>query len=212
MKTVLILGATGQVGLELLRLALQHTDIVKVVAPTRTTLPAHEKLENPIVDFEHLPEDASWWQADFVCCALGTTLRKAKSKARFYRVDHDYILAAAELAQRAGTPTFCLVSSLAANPASWLFYLKVKGQTEIDIAALGFTSLTIVRPSLLFGEKRSSMGPLERLGLFLGKRLLELLPPHFHAVSTQAVASKLLQAGLSAPLGRHVVESEVIQK
>jgi uncharacterized protein YbjT (DUF2867 family) len=34
MKTVLILGATGQVGQVLLELALQHPEISRVVAPT----------------------------------------------------------------------------------------------------------------------------------------------------------------------------------
>ena len=110
MKTVLILGATGQVGQALLELALQHPEISRVVAPTRRPLPPHANLDNPLVDFEALPEDAAWWKADLTLCALGTTLRQAKSKAGFYRVDHDYILAAAKLARHAGTPTFGLVS------------------------------------------------------------------------------------------------------
>ncbi len=98
MKTVLILGATGQIGQALLELALQHPEISRVVAPTRRPLPPHANLDNPLVDFEALPEDAAWWKADLTLCALGTTLRQAKSKAGFYRVDHDYILAAAKLA------------------------------------------------------------------------------------------------------------------
>ena len=104
MKTILILGATGQVGQALLQLALQHPEISRVVAPTRRPLPPHANLDNPLVDFEALPEDASWWKADLALCALGTTLRQAKSRAGFYRVDHDYVLTAARLAQRAGTP------------------------------------------------------------------------------------------------------------
>ena len=210
MKTVLILGATGQVGLELLQLTLEHPDISKVVAPTRTPLPKHDKLENPIIDFDDLPQDAPWWRADFACCALGTTLRRAKSKAGFSRVDHDYVLAAAKLAHRAGTPTFCLVSSLAANPTSRLFYLSVKGETETDLTALGFNSLTILRPSLLIGGARSLERPLEAIGLFIGKHLSALFPRHYHAVSTQAVAHTLLQAGFAAQSGRHIIESEYI--
>jgi len=77
MKTGLIIGASGQVGQELLQLALQHPDILRVVAPSRRPLPSHAKLENPIVDFDKLPEDAPWWKADFALCALGTTLRQA---------------------------------------------------------------------------------------------------------------------------------------
>ena len=208
MKTLLILGATGQVGQQMLRLALQHPGISRVVAPTRRPLTPHDKLDNPIVDFEHLPESAPWWKADIALCALGTTLRQAKSKSGFYRVDHDYTVAAAGLAHRAGTPTFGLVSSLGADPSSRVFYLKTKGEIERDISALGFASLAIARPSLLIGGPRSRSRPLEAIGLFFGKHLSSLLPRRYRAVSTLRVAEALLEAGLDAPAGLHVIESE----
>ncbi len=208
MKTVLILGATGQVGQALLQLALQHPEISRVVAPTRRPLPLHPNLENPLVDFEKLPDDAAWWKADLALCALGTTLRQAKSKAGFYRVDHDYVLNAAGLAQRAGTPAFGLVSSLGADASSRLFYLRTKGETEKALSALGFASLVLVRPSLLIGGPRSSARMLEAFGLFLGKHLASLLPRRYRAVTTLQVARALLEAGLRAPAGLHVIESE----
>ena len=208
MKTVLILGATGQVGQALLELALQHPEISRVVAPTRRPLPPHAKLDNPLVDFEQLPEDAAWWKSDLTLCALGTTLRQTKSKAGFYRVDHDYVLVAAKLARRAGTPTFGLVSSLGADASSRLFYLRVKGETEQALATLGFVSRVIVRPSLLIGGTRASARPLEAFGLFLGKRLASLLPRRYRAVTTRQVAQSLLEACLQAPAGLHVIESE----
>ncbi|MDP3008066.1 MAG: hypothetical protein Q8N30_03240 [Methylococcales bacterium] len=211
MKTLLILGATGQVGQELLQFALQHPDISRVVAPTRRPLPAHAKLDNPLVDFEQLPEDAAWWKVDLTVCALGTTLRQTKSKAGFYRVDHDYVLAAATLAQRAGTPTFGLVSSLDANASSRLFYLKVKGETEQALGALGFVSLVIARPSLLIGGTRGNARPLEAFGLFLGQHLASLLPRRYQAITTRQVAHSLLEACLSAPAGLHIIESDQLQ-
>jgi uncharacterized protein YbjT (DUF2867 family) len=211
MKTLLILGATGQVGQALLQLALQHSEISRVIAPTRRPLPPHAKLDNPLVNFESLPEDAIWWKADLTLCALGTTLRQAKSKAGFYRVDHDYVLTAAGLARRKGTPVFGLVSSLGADASSCLFYLKVKGETEQALATLGFVSLVIVRPSLLIGGPRSSGRFLEAFGLFLGKHLASLLPRRYRAVTTLQVARDLLEAGLRARAGIHVIESEQLQ-
>jgi len=208
MKTLLILGSTGQVGQQMLRLALQHPGITRVVAPTRRPLLPHAKLDNPVVDFEQLPEGAPWWEADFALCALGTTLRQAKSRAGFYRVDHDYAVAAADLAHRAGTPAFGLVSSLGADPSSRVFYLRAKGETERDISALGFASLSIARPSLLIGGPRSRDRPLEAFGLFLGKHLAALLPRRYRAVSTLRVAEVLLEACLEASAGLHVIESE----
>ena len=116
MKTLLLLGATGLVGQQVLKLAIYHADISRILAPTRCALESHPKLENPIVNFDRLPEDAPWWKADAVICALGTTLKQAKSKDAFYQVDHDYVLSAARLARRAGTKTFVLNSALGSNP------------------------------------------------------------------------------------------------
>jgi len=210
LKHVLILGATGQVGQELLQLALQHPEVSRVTAPTRSPLAPADKLDNPLVDFESLPEDASWWKADMVLCALGTTLRQAKSKAGFYRVDHDYVLAAAKLARCMGTQTFGFVSSLGANPASSLFYLRVKGETEQALTELGFTSLVLIRPSLLIGGPRSHGRPLEAAGLMLGKYFAALLPRHYRAVTTAQVAHSLFETCFHAPEGRLVIESENI--
>ena len=208
MKTVLIIGATGQVGQEMLQIALQHPEISRVVAPSRRPLPSHAKLENPVVNFDTLSADAPWWKADFALCALGTTLRQAKSRVAFYRVDHDYVLTMAGLTHQAGTPTFGLVSSLAANPRSRVFYLRVKGEIERDLAALGFTSLVIARPSLLIGGPRSSARTLEAVGLFLGEHLAALLPRRYRAVSTGNVARALFVDALRSPAGLHLIESE----
>lgn len=207
MTRILILGATGQVGQELLTLALDHPDVTRVVAPTRRPLPVHPKLENPQVDYEQLPPDAPWWRADMALSALGTTLRRARSRAGFYRVDHDYVLAAARLIQRAGTPVFGLVSSLGANPASRVFYLRVKGEVEQDLGALAFPSLVIIRPSLLVGGPRARARPVEALGLFAAKWLSALLPRQYRAVTTQAVALSLFQACQEGRPGLHLIES-----
>ena len=208
MKTALILGATGQVGQALLHQALEHPEIVRVVAPSRRPLPSHSKLENPVVDFDRLPEDAPWWKADFAVCALGTTLRQAKSRAGFYRVDHDYVLAAAGLTRRAGTPTFCLVSSLGANPLSRVFYLRVKGETERDLSALGFASLTIARPSLLIGGPRASGRPVEAWGSLSANTWRRCFPVAIGRYRPTRWRRHSSQPLLCAPAGVQVIESE----
>ena len=164
-----------------------------------------------MVNFEALPEDAAWWQSDLTLCALGTTLRQTKSKAGFYRVDHDYVLAVAKLARRAGTPAFGLISSLGADASSRVFYLKVKGETEQALGTLGFVALVIARPSLLIGGTRASTRPLEAFGLFLGKHLASLLPRSYRAITILQVAQSLLEACLCVPAGLHVIESEQLQ-
>ncbi|VEI62937.1 thioester reductase domain [Serratia fonticola] len=48
MARVLITGASGLVGSELLRLLLADRQVTSVIAPTRKALPPHAKLHNPI--------------------------------------------------------------------------------------------------------------------------------------------------------------------
>jgi len=212
MKTVLIIGATGAVGSQLLAQALRHPDVAKVIAPTRRPLVPQPKLENPMVDFEALPAAAPWWQADIALCALGTTLKQAGSAQAFYRVDHDYILRVAELTHAAGTKTFVLNSTLGAAVNGIGLYLKTKGETERDVQSLGFASLALVRPSLLDGAHRSDKRSGEAVGLLLNRCLGKLIPIKWRAISVEKVAKMMLSAGLSATPGVRVIESAAIHQ
>lgn len=209
MKTLLLAGATGLVGGEVLRLALADPAVKRVVAPTRRPLAAHPKLENPSVDFAALPA-ATWWAVDAVVCTLGTTRRQAGSDAAFRRVDHDYPLAVAAQARAAGAAAFAFNSSLGADPHARTFYLRVKGETEAALGRLGFPSLTVVRPGLL-GGRRAEFRPGERVAQILLGLLHPLLPRRYRIVPAAAVARALLAAALAAPPGRHFVEAEAIR-
>ncbi len=175
MKTLLILGATGKAGQQILAQVLAHPQVGHVVAPTRCPLAPNAKLLNPIVDYRALPA-APWWRADACLCAVGTTLRQAGSRSVFFEVDHDHVLAAARLAHQAGTPAFVLNSSLGANARSGNFYLQVKGKIEDALTAIGFESLTIARPTLLDGGPRNDTRPAEAPSLLLIKAAGRLVP------------------------------------
>jgi uncharacterized protein YbjT (DUF2867 family) len=209
MKRLLILGATGLVGQQVLAQALVDPNVAQVVAPTRRALAPHPKLLNPVVDFKALPQ-ADWWAADAVVCCLGTTLKLAGSPAAFREVDHGHVLAAARLARAVGTPTFALNSSLGANAGSGNLYLRTKGETEDDLLALGFASLTFVRPSLLDGGPRPDTRPGEAVGLCLFRLARPLIPARYRAVRTEAVALALLTAVQQAKPGRWCVENAEI--
>jgi uncharacterized protein YbjT (DUF2867 family) len=211
MTTFLILGGTGQVGQQLLAQALSNPRIDRVVAPTRRPLPPHAKLHNPVVDFDHLPADTDWWRADALLCALGTTIKLAGSQAAFRKVDHDYVLAAATLAYAAGTQCFVLNSSLGAKVDGGSFYLRVKGETERDLAAMGFASLTLVRPSLLVAGARPDSRPGEAIAIGISRCLGPLLPKPWRPIATDRVAAAMLQAALAAPAGQTVIESGQLQ-
>ncbi len=207
---LMLVGASGLVGQQVLRQALANPGVARLIAPTRRALAPASKLENPLVDFERLPVDAPWWKVDAVICTLGTTMAQAGSEAAFRRVDHDYPLEVARLAHAAGAGAFVLNSAFGAAAGSRVFYNRVKGEVENAIAALGYPSVTLVRPSLLDGGPRPDVRRGERAGLWVARTFRPLIPARYRAVATDAVARTLLAAALAPAPGLLVVESERI--
>jgi uncharacterized protein YbjT (DUF2867 family) len=209
MTTLMLVGATGLVGGAVLRQAQGDARVTRIVAPTRRQLPPHPKLENPLVDFEHLPANAPWWAVDSVICTLGTTIRKAGSQEAFRRVDHDYPLAVAQLARKHGARAFALNSATGADPRSRFFYNHVKGEVEEAIRQVGFPSLTIVRPALIGGD-RDEFRPAEFVAMRLLRLADPLLPRRYRIVPHERIATALLEAAITAPSGENLIESGAI--
>jgi len=206
---LLLLGATGLVGQAVLKQALAENRFTHIVALTRKPVSAHPKLENPLVDFDHLPQNADWWKVDAVICTLGTTMRQAGSKEAFRRVDFEYPLAVAKLAKNHGASIFSLNSATGANPESRSFYNRTKGEIEAAIRATGFTSATFVRPGLISGDRKESR-PLEDVANRLLSIFRPLIPKRYRPVSAEKIAAALVNAALEARPGCHIIESEAI--
>lgn len=204
MTTIAVAGATGLVGSAVLALALADERVTRVVAPTRKPLPPHPKLNAPIVNFEALPPSADWWAADAGICALGTTRAQAGSADAFRRIDHGYPLAFAGRLRDHGATRFALVSAAAANHRSMFLYFRVKGELERDLAALGFTSLTLLRPGLIDGE-RAPPRPAERRAVRLLGALNAVVPPLIRINPAIAIARAALDAALAGAPGKSVI-------
>ena len=150
-RRVLLAGASGLVGRELLAQCLSDGDVVHAVvrrAPESASRDAatQNRIHWHVVDFNALPKLP---RCDVAFCALGTTIRTAGSQAAFRAVDFDAVLAFARAARRAGVARLGVVSALGANAASSNFYSRVKGETEAALGELGFASIVFARPSLL---------------------------------------------------------------
>lgn len=207
---VMLLGATGLVGGLTLRRLLDDPRCSAVVAPTRRPLAlAHGKLENPVLAFDALPTSPEWARVDAVICALGSTIAQAGSREAFHRIDHDYPLAFARLAQAQGAQAFVLNSAAGANPQSSIFYSRVKGELERDLRALGFNSLTLVRPGLIGGE-RNEVRRGERLALTVLGALGPVLPRAWRINPATEIARALVEAALAPQPGEHVVASSTL--
>jgi len=209
---VLLAGATGLVGRELLRALCQRGDTVHALVRRAGAAPPTAGAHELVVDYARLPALPA---ADAAVCALGTTIKVAGSQAAFRAVDFDAVLAFARAAKAAGATRLGVVSALGADAASSNFYSRVKGEAEAALGALGFASLVIARPSLLAGD-RGALGQPERLGERVGLAVSSLLgplvPAAWRPIQAAAVARGLLRALDDARPGVRIVASAELQK
>jgi len=211
-RTVIIAGATGLVGREILAGLLADRTVMTVHSlGRRPPAIAHPKLTAHAVDFAALPKLPP---ADEVYLALGTTIKVAGSQAAFRAVDHDANLAVAQAAVAAGARKAGLVSAMGADPNSTIFYSRVKGELEDALARLQFEGLVLARPSMLVGN-RAALGQPTRHGeewaSAFGKVLGFLIPANYKPIEAAAVARALLSAVPSAE-GRKVLLSGSMQQ
>jgi uncharacterized protein YbjT (DUF2867 family) len=205
---ILLLGASGLVGRNVLAQALVHPDVTSVIAPTRQPLAPNPKLINPVSDhLGSLLSEGVTQGVDGVVCALGTTISKAGSKEAFREVDYVLPLAFAHSAHEHGVGSFVLVSASVAAVSSAMFYPRIKGEIERDLERVGFRSLTIVRPSLIGGE-RDEPRFREGIALRLMSIFAPILPKKFHVNPAPVIAAACLSAVTTAVRGRHFCYAE----
>lgn len=198
-RTVIIAGATGLVGREILEGLLADRTVGAVHSiGRRTPVVHHAKLTAHVVDFAAL---SALPPADELYLALGTTIKAAGSQAAFRAVDYDANLAVAKASLAAGVQKAGVVSAMGANANSKVFYSRVKGELEQALARMPFAGLVIARPSLLVGNRHVLGQPTRRgeeLGFVFGKALGFLLPANYRPIEAAAVARALLSAVPSA--------------
>lgn len=213
--SILVAGATGLVGRACLQRLLDEPAFNSIVVLTRRALPsdiherAGDRLEERRIDFDRLDSEEyrDHFDVDQILCCLGTTIKKAGSQERFREVDFGYPKIIAERAAARGARHFLLVSALGASSESRIFYNRVKGDLEEAILDMPFRSVTIVRPSLLLGDRGEF-----RLGEEIATRLRFLIPKKFRPVHADDVAKVLVDAAKRDDAGKRIIESAEIRK
>ena len=204
-SSALLAGASGLVGGEILRRLLDEDAYSAVVLVTRRDLgkvASHPKVTQVVCDFARLEQRARDLRADHVFCALGTTIAKAGSQAKFREVDLEFPRRLAEVTLGTGASHFSLVSALGASRTSPFFYSRVKGELEDAVRAMDWPSLCIVRPSLIAGERAESR-PLERLA----EHALRFAPRTWRPVHARKIAGVMVATARASPPGTTVIES-----
>lgn len=212
MKTALIAGSTGLIGNQLLDLLLQDDYYGQVKAISRAPISIqHPKFINLVMDADGLTQHADQVMADDVFCCLGTTIKKAKSKEAFRKIDYEYPLQLAQLLKTNGAQQYSLVSALGADLSSSVFYNQVKGEVEAAIADLNFQSYHIFRPSLLLGPRTEARSGEEAAKKFF-KYFGFLVPLKYKGIDSIKVARAMLHFAKQNVPGKFIHESQELQQ
>lgn len=192
MSRILLLGASGLVGNELLQLLKANSRVEMIYAPTRKPLPPSERVVNPhdsdlLAALSQISDPI-----DIVFCCLGSTIKAAGGKQAFRHVDYTLVVDGAKSALALGAKQLLAVSALGANADSFFFYSRVKGETESALRGQGWQHLTLARPSILLGKRKDNR-PLESLAA----PLLRIFPATWRAIEGRTVAQALLNQAFS---------------
>lgn len=195
-KTCLLLGATGLVGSHCLQLLCNDPTYEKITVLVRRKFTfEHEKVNVVVINFDQMDDYESYFNVDDVFCCLGTTMKKAKTKSNFRKVDFYYPLNAATLAKKMGAKQFLLVSAYGAKVNSPFFYNEVKGRLEEAVSELPINSIHMIKPSLLVGN-RNEFRLAEQLGIWFRPIYTPLLRgkfANFRPIEASIVAEAMLK-------------------
>lgn len=214
-KSAMVVGATGLVGTELLKVLLESDYYRTVVSLSRKAPDIdHPNLVKLILDFERVDEMEELISATDIYCCLGTTMKLAGSKENFYKVDYTYPVEVAKIAHKNETENFFLITAMGSKKGSTVYYNRVKGEVEEAIKALGFPGTHIFRPSLLLGDRRETRNG-EQLAQKLGKALPFLFAgplAKYRPIEAKDVAKGMFSLAKKGVRGINIVESEEIKK
>ncbi|EPS94253.1 hypothetical protein FOMPIDRAFT_15347, partial [Fomitopsis schrenkii] len=169
--SALLLGATGAAGSLLLQEVLASPAFTRVgeygrrVTSSEKIAAGRDKLEQKIIDYEKIEmmglKEGRW---DVIFITLGVSIMLAESPEHFERVDREYVVNAARAAKSedpSHKQRIVYISAMYANPASFIFYLRSKAATEIELAQLGYSDTIIVRPGMFGKVHREVVRPME---------------------------------------------------
>lgn len=208
MRSVLVIGATGLVGSECIRLLVEDPTCSRIVVVARSPRPASlisQKIEWNQCNFDELASRPDYFNVDQIICAMGTTVSKTPSRDEYRKIDYEYPLMAARLGRQHGARHFLIVTAVGANSRSPVFYNRLKGEVEDSLMKLDYPSLTIARPSVLIGDRKESRRS-EKLAWKVGF----LMPKKYKPVKVTSVARALVDAARLDLSGVRIIQNKDI--
>lgn len=156
-KSAILLGASGGVGSELLKLLLADDRYEKVKLFSRSKSDInHAKIEDYVIDLFELEKYKDVFTADEVYCCIGTTKAKTPDKETYKKIDFGIPATAAKLAKENGISTFLVISAIGADADSSIFYNRIKGEMQDAVLDEGIAKTHILQPSLIVAHRKDN--------------------------------------------------------
>jgi len=174
MKTALIFGSSGLIGSYLLDLIVNDNNYSKIRLFVRSEpVNTSSKIEIIKTDFNNLENHKDSIAGDVCFFCIGTTKKNTPDKNEYINIEYNLPVEVAKIAKSNSVNNFIYVSSIGANTNASGLYLRNKGQAEEELKKLNFSKLSIMRPSILLGNRQENRVG-EKIGIFLMKTLSPL--------------------------------------
>jgi hypothetical protein len=159
--SALIIGGSGATGRELIDNIFLNSNYESITVLSRRKIPRWENLteeklkkfiyipiENldDLLDIENNPEGYKkilpYKNYDTLFCCQGSR----SGRPDFIKVDYDYFISSAKIAEKINIRHLVVISSKGANSNSCIKYFKIKGQADNDIMKIKIPCISILRP------------------------------------------------------------------
>lgn len=221
MKIAIISGTSGLVGMQLLhqlmksaqydfilsvgrrKLALKHAKLIQIDGDlfklSSWDWEGKVRSESLGGEYNDLLDAIKEKKAEIhAFSSIGTTIKVAGSKEKFYAIDHDLVIGFAAWAKKLGASKFLYVSAMGADATSSIFYNKVKGETEEDLKAFQFSYLGLFRPSLLLGNRHEFRLGEQVATVFMKPLVWLKLAKNLRPIYDHQVAKAMVKTALSS--------------
>ena len=213
-KTILIAGATGMVGSQVLLLALASDHVSKVIVYGRRSVGLqHAKLEEYLSpEFMKFPEELDLSKVDHILFCVGVYTGAVKRDV-FREITVDYPVALANVHTSANpSGLFTLLSGAGADRSekSRMMFAEDKGAAENKLSSLYPDRFYTLRPGYIYPvEKRSEPNFSYRLSRKMYP-LLKLLGPKYSITSHQ-LAEGIFNSVQNNPEQETLENNEILQ-
>lgn len=199
--SAMVFGATGNVGGRIVQLLIDDSHCTRVNVVTRRLVDAFAspKVSTVVVNMDRLEAELAPHTSgvDIAFAAFGVGKGSAKmSDDEVRRIEVAYPAAFCRAAKAGGARVGAVMTAAGANPRGSSRYLRIIGEKEEAVKAVGFDVLGLYRPGVILGNSNtpaylSALMPLVHWAL----------PSRFHSIHTNDLARAMVAQSVEALTG-----------